>query len=163
MHDEAGMKMWDVIQSSVVATIWFSRIGVPIALVPTLVVGSVLAPRIRPWQRILASLAGGVAGEFCAVCSLFLSLSMWCSHQPQPCNDAQGDVALIYLVPIGACCGSVLALFWTWLTLKIPEDSAWTSVFIYSGRSRIRNVCCAIAVPTAFCLAVIWFLSNLMA
>ncbi|HEY2469779.1 MAG TPA: hypothetical protein VGI45_18310 [Terracidiphilus sp.] len=157
------MKTWDVIQTSIVATIWLSWIGVPIARVPTLLLGSVLAPRIRPWQRILAGLAGGIAGEFCAVCSLFLSLSMWCSHQPQPCNDAQGDVAFIYLLPIGACCGSVLALFWTWLTLKISDDTAWASVFIYSGPSRIRNLCCVFVVPLAFYFAVIWFLSNLMA
>ena len=157
------MEMLEVLRTSIVGSIVFSLVGLPIACVSAFVFGTAFAPRIYRWHYILAGLLGGLGGEFCAVSSVFLSLSMWCSHHPQPCNDAQGGIVLIFLLPIGVIGGSLFACWWTRLTIKIPEKSVWTSIFIYSGPSRVLNWCCAMTVPVAICVLIIWMLALLMA
>lgn len=158
------MNFREALMASITASVWLSWIAVLIACLPAFAIGMPSAPRGHRAHFVIAGLLGGIVGEFCAVHSLFFSIYLWCrSFLPEPCNSAQGDMGLIYLLPIGSIIGSMLGLFWMWLTLKIPEESAWTSVFIYAGPSRIRNWCCAIAVPLGFCVLITCLLARMMA
>jgi hypothetical protein len=157
------MEHWDEFKTTMLASVCFSWAGLLIACFPSFLILAPLAPKPRRWHYVFAGLLGGVAGEFSAVHSLFLSLAAWCSHQGRPCNSAQGDLALLFFVPIGSCCGSLLAGAWTHLTLKIPKESVWSSVFVYAGPGKLCNWCSAIAVPLAFYVCVIYMLARLMA
>jgi len=130
------MDLVETLKATVMAALWFSWIALAIALVPTLFAS--IAAENHGKQYALAGLLGGVAGEFCGTGSLFLSLWISCRNQAQ-CNTAQGDMGLIVTVPLGSFIGCLLALFWTWLTLRIQEGSVWASVSRYTGPSRVQN------------------------
>ena len=150
------MELIDTLKATVFASLWFSWIGLLIACVPAgLAFAS--APRLRRRQYFVGGLLGGVAGEFCGVGSLFLSLWIGCLGQGQFCNTAQGDMGLIVTVPVGSLLGSLLALCWTWITLRIPEKSPWASVCSYSGANRMWNWACAIGLQVVF-----WPLGTLL-
>jgi hypothetical protein len=156
------MEPWDEFKISMISSVGLSWLGALIACLPTLGLGFSLSPIRHRRNYVIAGLLGGVAGEFCSVHWFFFSLWSWCRNQPQPCSDPRGDVALLYLIPIGACCGSLVALVWTWLTLKIPEGNAWSSVFVYSGRSRVRNWSCAIIRQLSLWSLMIWLIYGLL-
>ncbi|HKD59871.1 MAG TPA: hypothetical protein VKB47_05400 [Terracidiphilus sp.] len=157
------MELWDALKTPMIVSVELSWLGALIACLPTLGLGFSLAPPVQRRNYVIAGLLGGIAGEFCSVHWFFLSLWSWCRNQPQPCSDPRGDVALIYLIPLGACCGSLLALIWTWLTLKIPERSAWSAVCVYSGPSRVRNWSCAIVRQLSFWPLMMWLIYGLVA
>ena len=149
-------------KTTMIASVWLSWIAVLIACLPT-VLGCAIAPTKRRWQFLVAGLLGGVAGEFCGVGSLFLSLWLFCLGQGQSCNTAQGDMGLMITVPVGSFLGSLLALCWTWATLRIPPQSPWSSVCCYSGPSRIQNWTYAIAIQIAFWVLASWVFARFMA
>jgi hypothetical protein len=151
-----------VFETTVIASVWFSWIAVLFACLPT-GFAFAIAPTKHRLQYVVAGLLGGVAGEFCGVASLFLSLWFYCRGQGQSCNTAQGDMGLIITVPVGSFFGSLLAVCWTWATLRIPPESPWSSVWCYSGPSRIQNWTYAIAIQIAFWVLVTWFFARLMA
>jgi hypothetical protein len=156
------VSLLEVFKVTMIASLWFSWIGVLIACIP---VGFAfaIAPTKHRWQYVAAGLSGGVAGEFCGIGSLFLSLWFYCLGKGQSCNTAQGDMGLIITVPIGAFFGGLLALGWTWATLRILPKRPWSSVWSYSGPSRIQNWLCVIAIQIAFWVLVTWFFARLMA
>jgi hypothetical protein len=156
------MSLLEVFTTTMRASIWFSWIGVLIASLPT-GFAFAIAPTKRRWQYVVAGLLGGVAGEFCGVGSLFLSLWFFCLGKGQSCNTAQGDMGLIITVPVGAFFGSLLALGWTWAALRISPESPWSSVWCYSGPSRIQNWIYAVAIQIAFWVLATWFCARLMA
>src|SRR5262249_25508585 len=121
------MDLLEVVRTSIMAMIGLSWISIPIASASAFGLGLAFAPRSRRWTYFISAMLGGIAGGFCAICGVFLSLSMWCSHHPQPCNDAQGGIILIFMLPVGIVCSSLLASWWTRLTMKIPEESPWAS------------------------------------
>lgn len=151
----------DLIINSILLTV----IGLPIASVLAFLFALAFAPRMHRWKYTFAGVLGGLAGEFCAVSSFVLSLQMYCSKVRQQgfdCNNAQADVILLFLIPIGMVGGCLLASLWTRFTLRIPEGSVWTSVFIYSGPSRIGNGAGAIVVPLGFYALLTWLLAKLI-
>jgi hypothetical protein len=156
------MSLLEVFKATIFGSVWLSWIAVLIACLPTVGVFAI-APKRRRWQYVVAGLLGGVAGEFCGVGSLFLSLWLDCRGQGPSCNTAQGDMGLIITVPVGSLVGSLLALCWTWVTLRIPSESPWSSVCCYSGPSRIQNWTYAIAVQIAFWVLATWLFARLMA
>jgi|HubBroStandDraft_5_1064220.scaffolds.fasta_scaffold217805_2 hypothetical protein len=156
------MSLLEVFKTTMIASVWLSWIGVLIACLPA-GFAFAIAPTKRRWQYFVPGLLGGVAGEFCGVGSLFLSLWFSCLGKGPSCNTAQGDMGLMITVPTGAFLGSLLALFWTWATLRIPPESPWSSVWCYSGPSRILNWTYAIAIQIAFWVLVTWSFARLMA
>ena len=154
-----------MLKDLIINSILLVVIGLPIASVPAFLFGFAVAPQMHRWKYVIGGILGGLAGEFCAVCSNYLSQRMYCfqvEKQGFYCNIAQGDVILVFLIPIGIVLGSLLAEGWTWLTMRLPAESAWTSVFIYSGARRIRNWACAIALPLGFYVFLTWLLARLM-
>jgi hypothetical protein len=116
------MSLLEVFKATLIAFLWFSWVGVLIACLPA-VFGFAIAPAKRRWQCVATVLLGGIAGEFCGVGFLFLSLWLSCLGKGQSCNTAQGDMGLMITVPAGTFCGSLLALGWTWLTCRIPPEN----------------------------------------
>ena len=149
------MTLLQVLKATMIASAWFLWIAVPIACLPTAFAFAV-APRRHRWHYVVAGLLGGVA-------SLFLSVWFYCRGQGQSCNTAQGDMGLIITLPVGSFLGSSLAVCWTWVTLRIPPESPWSSIWCYSGPSRIQNWTYAIAIPIAFWVLVTLFFARLMA
>jgi hypothetical protein len=155
------MNLQDALKAAVTTFLSFSWIALAIAFLPTLIV--VVAAETRRWQYGIAGMLGGIAGEFCGIGSLFLSFWFACGNKAYVCNTAQGDMGLIITIPLGSFIGCLLALSWTNLSLKIPEDSPWSSVCRYSGPSRIRNWTYAIAIQGAFWASVTCLLARIMA
>jgi hypothetical protein len=155
-----NMELVDALKTMLIASLWFSWIALAIALLPTLFVS--IAAETHGWQYAIAGLLGGVVGESCGTASLFLSFWLSCRNQAQ-CNTAQGDMGLIVVVPVGTIIGCVLALSWTRITLRIPEDSPWSSVSRYTGPSRVQNWAYAVALQVGFWLLATWVSALLMA
>lgn len=155
------MNLVDGFKAAVSVSLIFSWVALLIALVPTLFV--TFAVETRGWQYAVAGLLGGVAGGFCGAASLFLSFWIACRGQVQGCNAAQGDMGLFVTFPLGSFVGCLVALAWTRFTLKVPEESPWSSVCIRSGRRSFRNWAYAIASQFAFWVTMIMLFARLMA
>jgi hypothetical protein len=155
------MNFVDGLKAGVSVSFIFSWIALLIALVPTLLV--TFAVKTRRWQYLIAGLLGGIAGGFCGATSLFLSFWFACRGQVQGCNTAQGDMGLLITFPLGSFVGCFVALAWTKLTLRIPEESPWSSVCRYTGSHPIRNWAYAIASQLAFWVSTILLIARLMA
>jgi hypothetical protein len=152
-----------VLQETLFATLWFSWIALPIAAVPSGVLALFLSDRGGRWEMpadsckgerkvhyLILGLLGGRTGELVAVGSLSLGEWWVCYTQHQLCNDGQGGMALIVTLPALSFLGSAFALLWTWVSLRIPATLPMTSVFRYSGPSRLLNWVCAIAIQLIF-------------
>jgi hypothetical protein len=158
-----NMTLLDAIRTGISASVWLAWVAVLCACLPTFLVAVFFAPKPRRWHYVMACFLGGIAGEFCAVTSLFLSLWIYCRQLSQPCNTAQGDVALLYLVPIGSIAGCLLAVWWTRVTLRIPEGSVLASLRRYSGPNRLLNWVYAFGISLLFWSTMTWFLASIMA
>jgi hypothetical protein len=152
----------DVLWASLNVSVRFSWIAILIACFPSFFT-FLSASTPRRWYYASAGLLGGLAGEFCGAGSLFLSLFLSCRGEPKPCNSAQGDMGLLITLPLGSFLGSLIALGWTWTSLRIPHHSVWASVFSYSGPNRIRNWIYAFGVQMTFWVFMTWLLARLMA
>ncbi len=148
------MEFWETVRTSIVASIFCSWIASPFVGVSALVITFAQPPGIGRRCYLAANLAGGIAGEFCAVFSLFFSEMLFCQAHPS-CNTAQGGIVLIFFIPLETCVGSLLALGCTWLTLKMVRERR-------SGSSRTIWSCSILLQLTMF-VAATWILANLMA
>lgn len=148
------MEIQETLEGAFYASVWLSWIAVIIALVPAWAIAG--ASRMHRRAYWVACLLGGLAGEFCAVNSLFIGLWFHCRRQ-NPCNTAQGDLALIFLIPLETCSGSLLASGFTWLTLRITERSPSNRIF------RGAAWTLSILFQVAFCLSATWCMAHLMA
>jgi len=148
------MDFWETLKVSTSASLWLSWIAMLIAAVLTFAIAC--SSRIHRRYYSLSGILGGVAGEFCAVNSLFIGRWLWCRGQ-NPCNTAQGDIALIYLLPLGTCSGCLLASCFTAMTLRVIQLSPSDRLF------RRVTWTCSIAVQFAMFVSATWFFANLMA
>ena len=155
------MKLNEVFEATLFATLWLSWVAVVIALIPTAIAFAIVSVE-RRWRYVFAGILGGVAGEACGVASLFLSLWMFCRGQGQYCNTAQGDMGLIITVPVGSLCGCLLGFTWTWIGHRIPAESAFASVYCYSGPKRVQNWLYSIAISFAFWVLATYVFARLM-
>jgi hypothetical protein len=152
------MSLRDAIVGTLWAALWFSWVGLLIALLPSLCVGLVLRTRNlanegsvgRKIPYASLGLVGGLMGEFTAVSSLSLGTWWWCLKGSQVCHDGQAGMVLIFTVPALSFFCSVLSLLWTWASLRIPSNNPFASVFRYSGSNRLLNWTCAIAIQLLF-------------
>ena len=133
---------------------WLSWIAVPIALVTTWAIAG--CSRMQRRSYWIAGMLGGLIGEFCAANALFLSFSLRCRHQIS-CNTAQGELALIFLIPLGTCSGGFLASFLTWLTLRITEISPSNVIFGHAVWV------CSLLLQSSIFGSITWFLAESMA
>ncbi len=153
------------------ASAWFSLFALPFAVIPPAVLAFLLRASDRKWTILLAreegirkipyvklGLIGGICGECSAVCSLFFATEWSCFKGQQLCHDGQTGMVLILTVPLFSVLGSVIALFWTWITLRVPVERIYASILTYSG-SR-RNLNRVIGLSVVLC---IWMLSVLLA
>ena len=148
------MDFWETLRASMFAAFWFSWIAVPIAYVPTWAIAS-SSPNYRR-TYFITGICGGVAGEICATNSLFFSLWLWCRGQ-NPCNTAQGDMDLMFLIPLGTCTGSLLASGCTWITLRIIDLSPSSRLFRRAAWTG------SILFQITFLICATWLLAHLMA
>jgi hypothetical protein len=72
-------------------------------------------------------------------------------------------MGLMITLPLGSFLGSLIAMGWTWTTLRIPNHNVWASVFSYAGASRIQNLIYAFGLQMMFWLLMTWLLALLMA
>jgi len=156
------MSLSETLTATLSASLWLSWIALLIAILPTTLVMAA-AERHHRLQYLIVGVLGSVAGEFCGVASLFLSLWFSCLGRGQACNTAQGDMGLIITLPVGSLLGCLFALFWTRATLRIASDSPWAWVSRYSGASRFKNWSFTIGVPVAFWVLTTIFFARLMA
>lgn len=145
------------------ATLTFSVIAVPIALIPVGIVAICARLTDSRWKippdgrrpereipYVRLGVLGGLAGNFIAVSSLFLASWWSCQMGTQLCHDGQTGMLLIFTVPFFSFLGSTLSLIWTWLGLGMDSTKLFASVFIYNGPNRKLNVAQAIAVQLIF-------------
>ncbi len=157
------MHFWDDLRTGLSAAPGISLIAFLIAVIPSFLLSNLIGTSTasvpstganpighRPLHLPLIGFLGGMGGAFVAFNSLFFWLDWECAQQPQPCNSAQGDMGLIYLLPILTVLGVLIAQVWTRLSLLIPEHWIAASVFRYSGPHRIFNWLFAIAVQLLF-------------
>ncbi len=159
----------DDVLAGVFATLWFSWVAVPFALIPVGIVAMVARSEDSRWRipvkdgpdrkihYVLLGLAGGILGEFTATSSLFLA-SWWdCRIGDPVCHDGQSGMLLIVTIPVLSFFGSVISLLWTWISLGVAPSKPWASVFLYDGPNRQLNRILAVAIPIMF-----WSLSTLV-
>ena len=147
------MTFWEVFMASITASVWPSWIALPFLVVSMLCIALASAPGSNRRRYLIAGLIGGIVGEFCAVYSLFFSLLLFCRAHPS-CNTAQGDMGLIYLIPLGTSVGTLLTSGFTWVTFKIARS-------IPSSRRPIWI--CSILAQLTFYVETTWLLAHLMA
>jgi len=153
------------------ASAWFSVFALPFALIPPSVLAFLLKASDRMWSISVGSgeeirkvpyvrlgLIGGICGECSAVCSLFFATEWSCIKGQQLCHDGQAGMVLILTVPLFSVLGSVIAMLWTWITLRVPVKRIYASIFTYSGPRRNLNR----GIGLAFVLCI-WMLSVLLA
>ena len=153
------------------ASAWFSLFAIPFAVIPPAAVALFLRASDRKWTVLLAreeetrkvpyvklGLIGGICGECLAVCSLFFASEWSCLKGQQLCHDGQTGMVLILTVPLFSVLGSIIALFWTWITLRVPGERVYASIFAYSGPRRSLNR----VIGLVFVLCI-WMLSVLLA
>ena len=98
----------------------------------------------------ILGILGGIAGAIVAVGTLAGSEQWICYSQHQLCNDGQGGILLIFTLPFFSIVCSSIALVWTSWSFRIPEESAWASIFRYSGKRRTLNWLCAVTTQIVF-------------
>jgi hypothetical protein len=152
-------------------TLWLSLIAIPFAAVPAGAVMLGLTPQKRIW-RIPASkiraerkvpyfrlaLLGGLTGEFVAVSTLFWSEWWDCKTRGISCYDGQGPILLGLTIPVMAVFGSLLAMAWTWLSIRFPSEILGASVMTYTGRFPRLNWVCGV-----FLVSVFWVVIEIVA
>jgi hypothetical protein len=157
------MNFHEVICGTIFVTLWFSWVSLLFAALPVGIValllkggklhwipprcGEASAPKIH---YVIIGLLGGLAGEFVAVSSLVIGEWWICYTQHQLCNDGQGGIVLVFTIPALSLMGGTVALIWTRISLRIPAERPWASVFRYSGPSRLINWSFAIAIQLIF-------------
>ncbi len=142
------------------ATLIFSAFGLGFAMIPPLALGIVLEASSINWRipatqhtaeskvhYVWLSILGGLAGTFSAVSALIVGEWWLCYSEKQLCYDGQGDLVLIFTVPVLAFCGALASLFWTWFTLRLAPTRLWASFFRYSGPNRLLNRAYSLLVP----------------
>jgi hypothetical protein len=156
------MEMQEVLRGILFVALWFSWAALVFAAIPVGLTaagvrgtGGWFIPSEdgqppRKVHYVLLGVAGGLCGEIVAVASLSFGEWWICFTQHQLCNDGQGGIALVFTLPVLSFFGSLLALAWTWVSLRIASDSVFASVFRYSGRKRWGNWLVAIAIQLAF-------------
>lgn len=157
--------------STAFACAWFSLFALPFAVIPPAILVLFLRASERNWSVSIAgkeealkipywrlSLIGGICGECTAVCSLFFATEWSCFKGQQLCHDGQTGMVLILTVPLFSVLGSVFALLWTWITLRVPAERLYASILTYSGPRRILNRIIGLAVVFG-----IWMLALLLA
>jgi hypothetical protein len=97
---------------------------------------------------------GGIGGAFVAFVTLMSALEWECYSRHIGCNDGQGGIELIFTLPILSVVCSTLALVWTSLSFRIPEESVWASLYRYSGQRHLMNWVCAIAIQAIYWVLV---------
>ena len=120
------------------------------------------------WKKVILGILGGLAGEITAFAVFFLAESNWCkdmNSQGSHC-DGQGPLVLILTVPLCGMIGSCASMLWTWVSIAIPANKPWASVFSYSGGNRAPNIGSTVAVQALywaiFALAVYHLTRNLL-
>ncbi|HKF48839.1 MAG TPA: hypothetical protein VKB38_15880 [Terracidiphilus sp.] len=152
-------------------TLIFFLYALPFAALPAGVLAAGLSPQGRVWMctpigegerrkipYFRLCLLGGLGGEILAIASLAYGEEWICYTRQQLCNDGQGVLVFIFTIPVFSLIGSVAALGWTWLSLRISENTPWSSIFRYSGPNRSLNWACAITAQT-----LIWLLAGFCA
>ena len=140
------MSLVDAFGAAASVALMFGWVSLLIALLPTLIVASVVDAHRR--QYAIAGLLGGVGGGFCGACSLFLSLWFGCHGEVQGCNTAQGDMGLLLTFPVGAFLGCIVAL----LCMRL-----------YSGPRHLQNWAYMVGAQIAFWAVMIVLFARLMA
>jgi hypothetical protein len=151
------------LQSAAFATAWFSWVAVLIALIPVMFVAAASRESGSRWRipgkdgksdrkvhYVLLGLIGGLAGEFTAVISLFISTWWACRTGNQVCHDGQAGMVLIVTIPVLSFLGSILSLVWTWISLGFASNRLWASLFRYDGPNRLLNRVLATAIQIIF-------------
>ena len=105
-------------------------------------------------QRFVAACAGGIAGVVTIIVATLRALDWECTHMGSGCNDGQGQIVLVELVPAMFIGGALVAWVWTALTAAIPSESVFSSVFVYDGPRPVINFFFAVALVVSFWLAV---------
>lgn len=97
-------------------------------------------------RRYLVSIIlGGFAGAVAIIVALIADLDWECKRWNRGCNDGQGGIVLVVLVPVMFVAGSLLGCLWTWLRSKLPSSSMLAQN--YTGSSKLQHRITRSALP----------------
>jgi hypothetical protein len=106
--------------------------------------------RERKVCYVRLGLIGGIAGAFFAFGAV-IGAEKWIYYtQHQLCSDWQDGIVWIFAGSFFPLLCSAFALCWTALSFRIPEESVWASLFLYSSERRLMNWVCAGATQIMF-------------
>ncbi len=108
--------------------------------------------KLSYWKKIILCGFGGLTGAIIAIAVFPFANSNWCrdmSAQGSHC-DGQGGLILIITVPLCIVIGSCASILWTWISVAIPAQKPWASIFSYGGGNRAMNVAFAVAIQILY-------------
>ena len=95
---------------------------------------------IGPARYFVYVILGGIGGAVGIIVALIAELDWECWHKNIGCNDGQGGIVLIFLVPVMFVVGSLLGSLWPWLKAKIPPSSILSLNYIGAQKVQSRIV-----------------------
>jgi len=104
------------------------------------------------WKKFGLGEVGGLVGAIASIAALYSAEPQWCADMSAKGSycDGQGGLILIFTLPVATVVGVIVAMLWSWSSLRISANSPWTSVFSYRGENRAKNVGIAIAIQIAY-------------
>jgi hypothetical protein len=115
----------------------------------------------RQTLRYLGSfILGGLAGAVAISVAVFNDLGWECTHRNRGCNDGQGGIVLVVLVPVMFVVGGLLGCFWRWFRSRLPESSSW--VQNNSGARAFPNLVIRLTLPVLLWCLICFGLFRLL-
>ena len=91
----------------------------------------------QAWRYLVSITLGGLAGAVGIIVAVIADLDWECRYRNSACNDGQGGIVLVVLVPVMFVVGSVLGSSWPWLKAKIPPSSILAQN--YTGTRKVQS------------------------
>jgi hypothetical protein len=91
----------------------------------------------KAWRYLVSMTLGGLGGAVGIIVAVIADLDWECRYRNSGCNDGQGGIALVVLVPAMFVVGTLLGSLWPWLKAKIPPSSILAQN--YTGTRKLQN------------------------
>jgi hypothetical protein len=91
----------------------------------------------RAWLFVKSIVLGGIAGAVGIVVAVIAELDWECRYRNRGCNDGQGGIVLVVLVPMMFLVGTLLGSVWAWLRIRLPPSSILSQS--YTGTQKVQS------------------------
>jgi hypothetical protein len=91
----------------------------------------------KTWRYLVSMTLGGLGGAVGIIVAVIADLDWECRYRNSGCNDGQGGIVLVVLVPAMFVVGTLFGSLWPWLKAKIPPSSILAQN--YTGTRKVQS------------------------